>query len=247
MDRLSIDANAQHVLFAYRAGLPPKPKIFGRMVSAAADLVTGPIRIMVKYDTAKSSEYDLAFELIYRLFLRLKNGSLESWAVFRREREWHGPGDKDDPSCILSHMKWDSRADYVAQRWKDDGSPAVDITLRYVPSSVGERLGNPFERLDHIIMDGIPLRPRPLADEPSWREFSLERWLDWGMVELIWNNSLQHEGCEEAGMVVVREIEVVLRDDRLKHIEIPQFKLVSEWSPYLLTAPSPAVPIEPNS
>ena len=86
-------------------------------------------------------------------------------------------------------------------------------------------------------MGGIALSPRPSDDNPYWREFSLERWLDWGMVDFTWNNSLQNERCEAASIAVAQEIDAVLQDERVKQIEIPQFTMVYELSPYLPTNP----------
>ena len=98
MDRYRVATNARNVVCQRETGV--RPQIFGFLLASAVHLVSGPERFLMKRDPQATER---AFEMIFRLLLRPVGGGIESWAVFRRQREWQGDTDEDDPGCILWH------------------------------------------------------------------------------------------------------------------------------------------------
>ncbi len=236
MDRYRINTNAKTVVYKRRTGV--QPQIFGFILGSAVYLVSGPERFLMKRD-AQATER--AFEMIFRLLLRPVGGGIESWAVFRRQRQWQGDVDEDDPGCILWHANWNHRTDLANEAWRGDLSnenwraerfPTIQTTVRYASEEQASGLAPLFETLDRIVANGVALPESNRDDPPSWREYSLLRWLDWGIVDLTWNESRQNEQCEAAGIAIARHIENVMQDQELEHNEIAMLTMVFEWSPY---------------
>lgn len=243
MERYRVATNARNVVYERETGV--RPQIFGFLLGSAVHLVSGPNLILLKHDLRVTER---SFERVFRLLLRPAGGGIESWAVFRRQREWQRNADGDDPGCILWHANWDHRTDLANEAWRGDLSnenwraerfPTIQTAVRYASDEQASGLAPLFETLDRIIASGVALPESTREAPPSWREYSLLRWLDWGVVDLTWNDSRQNEQCEAAGIAIARHIENMTQDEQLEHNEIATLTMVFERSPYFPDDVSP--------
>ncbi len=236
MSTISVNSNARQVSFRRSKGV--QPNTFGYLMGSALHLVRGPDRVLIRHGP---NSRELAFELIFRLTIRPRSGGIESWSVFRREREWHGEADEDDPGCILWHANWDHRTDLANEAWRGDLSketwredrfPTIQTTVRYLPEPRCSQLGSLFDALDRIVVNGVALPEVERNDIPQWREFSLLRRLDWGGVDLTWNELRQNEESEYAGTALAAQIEHLLQEELPDLEQVDTLTMVFDWSPY---------------
>ncbi len=229
--KFNVRTNSDKIFYRHQGGVPPRR--FGFVMGSAVDLVTGPNFVLIH---RQQHDMERAFELIFRMTLRRGRG-IESWAVFRRLREWTDERDEVDNGCILWHAAWDPRSDREIERWRQGSGPTVKMVVRYVSEAQSLSLGTFFRVLDQVIVDGIAVRERDPSDQPEWREIGFVRWLDWGYVDLNWSEARANLRCESAATATARQIESVLDEPDVRNTKVAQLSLNYDRSPYF--------PIEP--
>ncbi len=230
MGSSNVFTNAASIIYERNAGL--REKTLGHLIGTVIDLVTGPKLILIKHSP---HDTERAFGPIFRLFLRLQDGGIESWMVFRREREWQEQPDDIDPGSVLWHAAWDHKADRTSESWRSDPFPTIRIAVIYATEQQSRVLGSYFNTLDRLIVDGVALGKGDGRDTPIWREFSLFRWFDWGVVESTWDTSRINRHIEDAGLIVARQIRGLLQDEQLASNEVATLRMLFDPSPYLPT------------
>ncbi len=228
MGQIKLVSNAAAVVYERNKGLPPAT--FGFLLGRALDLATGPDMVLIRHDPEATER---AFELIFRLLLRRRDGGIESWMIFRREREWQYPADDVDQGCILWYSTWEHTLDRANVEQTFSPCPTVRITVHYVSERESRALGSHIQTVDGILGSGVSIgevaRPHP----PVWRELSLWRSLDWGKIDITWNAS---RGCVEVERALAglsSQISEILRGKQPARNEIAAIKLLFGHSAYL--------------
>lgn len=221
-----LDANAaqttSELSVLFRQGILPHI----RAVSGV--IVEGPKLVLVQR-TARGSLR--ALERVLHIIVRVPNRELTSWSVYRRERDWTHKG-QDERGCVLRSSRWDTVTDFRLRPWERGEQPTVKTTLRYLHADEAISLAPLFLELDQRITTNFTLAKRPARSDPGWSELTIERLLNWGVVNLTWGGSRESVGVEAMVAELRRTIGHLIQatDERpvVKHMV-----QMYPWSPYL--------------
>ncbi len=198
--------------------------------ATAGEMAQGPSSVLVRH-LQDGNEY--GFERIFRLLVRVPNKRVESWALYRRAREWDETDDID-PGCVLRHVVWDAAVDMANQTWLVGAGPTLAAVTRYVNAAECVDFGRLFGPLDRALVNGFVLSNRPRTQMPTWQEISLWRSRDWGLIDLAWHSTMENAAAEAAGFDVAGGIEGALRRSETAGTLVQTMKMVYPATPYLV-------------
>jgi len=199
--------------------------------ATANDLILGPNAIFVQRNPSDSLKH---FERILHIVGRVPNSRIQSWSVFRQDREWEADRGEDHYGWVLANAAWDKKTDLTTQPWKSGRGPTMLSKIRYVTDPYCAPLIPLIRTLDSILLSGVTLNTRNKADKPSWSEFSFIRLLDSASIDLTWNSFYENLHCEKAGFSITRAIETIIEEHQSKNLDsIELLKMSYERSPYL--------------
>lgn len=222
------DANAQNVVYEEKGVL--RSNTFGCTMATANEIVFGPEDIFVCHTATDNDQH---FERILRVLIRVPNRRVESWAVFRPEREWQDDhGEPVETPCVLRHSTWDIKADRLSEPWKSGKGPTVFTKTRHVAEDHCRALAQQFTHLDSILVSGVQIETSSRSyDEIKWQEISIYRAFDWGVTDMTWHFSRRNLQAELAAFDLARSIEETI--DKGPHGSVWKMTMPYPPSPYL--------------
>jgi hypothetical protein len=209
---------------------------FMQFVALANILVEGPSTISVIHSADEPKYvYDQVLTILIRSVVQ-GHLVLASWAIYRPEQKY----DPAKPSLgfVLRRAYWNSGKDRLAHH-SGARTPTVLIMTRHVSEHWYVQLDQGLLALDTVLVSGVRFDLR--NTESEWRDIKVRRVLDFGSIELCWDNEKQNISCENAIFALKESIDSLLNHHQsvsLDDVEEMEFVYhsIDAMSKYLMFA-----------